>query len=713
MNGFYLVLGLLTLAALVVVPALLVLRARESAIREANNERRMAALLANASEALAVVGPDGVIRVSNPAAERMAGVSSEISVGRSILDFLQLVHPDDRAGNAERISAVLAVPGATDSGEVRVRKAGGDYRLVNVAATNRVADPAVGGVVMSFHDVTAQRASEQHLGRLAAAVEQADEGVVISDPTGRIEYVNPAFERMTGYTAAEAIGENPRMLKSGHQPASFYTAMWATLTAGRPWVADFVNLRKDGTEYQSSAVISSIRDADGSITGYVGVNRDVTAERRGEAHAAQLARERALITETIRAIDIRESAEAIATAICSRIVGLPDVATSALVIFELDGHALPYGIVSATGEQLPRRRLPTRRAGEVRAQAHKGPWIEAWSQRSWHPYNEVLTALGVKAVAYAPIRAAGEVIGYLLVSSAADNSEETLLSVLPALVEFADVSGALIGPKVSERTQANEVKRRVGRVIEEGLFAPVFQPIFDTSTNRIVGYEALTRFDDGTSPEEQFAEAAAVGMGKQLEMATATRALAAAHELPAGAWLDINASPGLILGGNGFAQLVLNSARPLVIELTEHEQIHDYAEFRSAVRRLGPSARLAVDDAGAGFASLRHILELQPSFVKLDRALISNLDSDKARQALVAGMQHFARDAGFWIIAEGVETNAELSALRDLDIHYAQGYLLGRPEPASLSGKLVEHRRTTGARSGRSVKEDQVRLALS
>lgn len=695
--------------------ALLLLRAYQSSAREALRERRMAALLTNASDALAVLAADGRVLFSNPAAERMFGVANERSSGRSALDFMGLAHPDDQATGAAWMAKVLARSNSSDSAEFRVCGTDGRYRWVAVTASNRLADPAVGGVVLHFRDVTEGHFAAERLARLAAAVEQADEAVVISDPAGRIEYVNPAFERMTGYAAAEAVGENPRLLKSGRQPASFYEMMWATLTAGQPWIADFVNRRKDGSEYQSSAVISSIRGSDGTITGYVGVSRDVTAERHEEARAAQLARERALITETIRAIDTRESAEGMAGAICNRVVNLPDVATSALVIFELDGRAIPYGIVSSTGEQLPRRRLPRARVEEVRAQADKGPWIEAWHDRPGHPYNELLVSRGVKAVAYAPIRNGDQVFGYLLISSAADHAEEALSAAMPALVELADVSAALIGPKVAEHTRAEEVRQRVANIIDRNAFIPVFQPIVDIWNDRVVGFEALTRFANGNAPDEQFAEATAAGMGKQLELAATTQAIAAARDLPAGAWLNVNASPALVLGGNGFAQLVLNSERPLVVELTEHELVRDYGQFRAAMRRLGPNVRLAVDDAGAGFASLRHILELQPSFVKLDRALTSNIGDDKARQALVAGMKHFARDAGFWIIAEGVETEAELQALRELDIHYAQGFLLGEPQPISTSqqrasaGRAAQPARTPDQDTGRS---EPVRLAL-
>jgi EAL domain-containing protein (putative c-di-GMP-specific phosphodiesterase class I) len=111
----------------------------------------------------------------------------------------------------------------------------------------------------------------------------------------------------------------------------------------------------------------------------------------------------------------------------------------------------------------------------------------------------------------------------------------------------------------------------------------------------------------------------------------------------------------------------------------------NYPAFRAAMATLGPKVELAVDDAGAGFASLRHILELRPAFVKLDRSLVAGLESDYARHAMIAGLRHFARATGFRLIAEGIETDRDLAVLRALDIGLGQGYLLGRPEAAYAS----------------------------
>ncbi len=189
---------------------------------------------------------------------------------------------------------------------------------------------------------------------------------------------------------------------------------------------------------------------------------------------------------------------------------------------------------------------------------------------------------------------------------------------------------------------------------------------------------------DGVTPDVRFAAAAAVGLGPELELATLGAALEAAADLPAGLWLNINVSPAFALGGDTLRGLLRAEDRPIVCEVTEHEAIEDYDAFRSAVAGL-EGVLMAVDDAGAGFSSFRHILELRPAFVKLDRSLVAGIDGDPVRQALIAGMCHFATSAGCRLVAEGIETEAEMAALIDLEVPLGQGYLLGYPAPAGAA----------------------------
>ncbi len=542
------------------------------------------------------------------------------------------------------------------------------------------ADGEVTGVLGVATDITEHRRQDLERQRLAMAVEQSADAIVITDAEARIQYVNPAFEQITGYPREEVLGKNPRILKSGVQSGAFYAAMWA-LASGQSWVADMVNRRKDGSLYQEAAVISPIRDAAGTTTSYVAVKRDVTHERALEADAARHVRERALIADTLARLPAQSTPEITAQMICRQIVSLSGVVDATIMRFAHDDRAWPMGFALANGESPELRPLPFRRSRHLRERAAQGAWIEAWVQRPWHPYNKTLNELGVRAHVYAPIHHAGRLIGMLAVGSAQESAVVGLSESLPAIVEFAGIAGALVGPDLVGKAESMHARHRVLEIIERLAFHPVFQPIVDLKDDRVLGYEALTRFEDGTAPDEQFTAAEAVGLGLALEAVTLRAAIAAATRLGPSLLLNLNASPAFVLEAETLRSIVKGVGRQLVLEITEHTVIADYDAFHRALEALGPSVRLAVDDAGAGFASFRHILELRPAFVKLDRSLVSGIDQDPAKQALVAGMRQFATSTGCRLIAEGVETESERSTLVGLGIRLAQGYLLGRPGP--------------------------------
>ena len=524
-----------------------------------------------------------------------------------------------------------------------------------------------------------QMGAERNL--LASVIEQVGESVMIADLESRITYVNPAFERATGYTHDEVLGQNARILNSGVQPRSFYEAMWAALASGGLWAADFVNRRKDGSLFTEQAIISPIRDASAAITGYVAVKRDVTRERELEQRSARLARERVLIAETLRGLRTGDTPEDTAQAICRQVLGLSGVAAAQIFVFEVDGRAVTIGFAIADQPDPPLQRLPSVPSRDLRSRAAQGPWIQSWVARPGDPYYEELKGLGAHLVASAPVRANDDLIGLLVIDALETADEAVFAESLAALVEFADLAAALIARDVADRTEARRAKAQIREIIDSGAFEPVFQPIVDLRRDAIVGYEALTRFAKGVSPVLLFGEAAAVGLGTDLEIATLKAAWGAGKALPGSAWLSLNVSPALIMAPDPLRSVLRGAKRDVVLEVTEHAEIADYKAFRAAFGDLGPRKALAVDDAGAGFASLRHILELRPAYVKLDRWLIAGLDSDEARQAMIVGLRHFARSTGCLLIAEGVETAGELSVLRTLEVDLAQGYVLGRPAP--------------------------------
>ena len=230
------------------------------------------------------------------------------------------------------------------------------------------------------------------------------------------------------------------------------------------------------------------------------------------------------------------------------------------------------------------------------------------------------------------------------------------------------------------RTSAVEDVRSL---LEPGAVVPVFQPIVRLVDGEIIGYEALARMPKATAqrpPNEWLAIADSVGLRVDLEMACWS-AIAAAGPPPDDALLFVNTSPVTLVDRRLEA---LKPALPhrLVLELTEQDAVSDYELLRERLQTWSnEGVRLAIDDTGAGYSSLQHVLQLSPDFLKLDRSLISNLDRDRSRRALVWSLVAFAREVGSTVIAEGVERSEELSVLREAGVHMAQGYLLGRPAP--------------------------------
>ena len=538
-------------------------------------------------------------------------------------------------------------------------------------------------------------AAEAERRRLAMAIEQSAESVVITDAGGAIEYVNPTFERVTGYVAAEVRGQNPRLFRSGRQTRAFYEAMWKTLTEGRPWVGDMVNRRKDGSLFTQEAVISPVHDEAGAITGYVAVQREVTRERETEAREQVHARERAQIAEALAMLPPQATPEETADAVCHQIVQLPEARAAVLLAFDSDGRATPLGAAATDGRVLERQRLSKARTSHLQSRALEGPWVEGWEASRGQPFSRAFQAIGLRALAYAPIRIEQAMVGLLEVGSAGEDASARMTERLPALVEFASIASAVLGPSMSSRAQLSRSRERILAIMEQAAFHPVFQPIVDLATLAVIGYEALTRFDDGTSPDGQFRAAAAMGLGVELEVATLRAVLAAAASPPAMPWLNVNVSPAVVLAGEPLRSLAAAYPGHLVLEVTEHAVISDYAAFREAVASLGSDVQIAVDDAGAGFASLRHIVELRPHIVKIDRSLVAGIDADPARQALLAGLRHFADSLGCSLIAEGIETEAELATLITLDVRSGQGYLLGRPGPFPASPRRVRRPRSS------------------
>ncbi len=252
-------------------------------------------------------------------------------------------------------------------------------------------------------------------------------------------------------------------------------------------------------------------------------------------------------------------------------------------------------------------------------------------------------------------------------------------------VRFLGVLAEIVADQI-DREQLESEKRklessRIRAILDAGHLDIEFQPIFDLLDCRIVSLEALARFwtEPIRPPSAWFAEATEVGLGVELELAAIRSALLRLDDFPADVAIALNVSPTTALDPR-FCELLVGVAERVVIEITEHAQVDDYDALRDALAPLRErGAQLAIDDAGAGFANLRHILRLAPDIVKLDLSLTQEIARDPAREAIASSLVGFAGGVGASIVAEGISSDEDLALLRTLGVDYGQGYHLARP----------------------------------
>jgi EAL domain-containing protein (putative c-di-GMP-specific phosphodiesterase class I)/CheY-like chemotaxis protein len=309
------------------------------------------------------------------------------------------------------------------------------------------------------------------------------------------------------------------------------------------------------------------------------------------------------------------------------------------------------------------------------------------------PHTRVLAHSAVDDRASVVRMLEGGAVGYLVKGTA---PAEILSAIVRAARGQLSVSPEVMTGLVkdlSEQLQRQEIATserlakadRIDRVIQGRGRMMVYQPIVELEGHRVIGMEALARFaDDGeawTIPQ-WFAEAAQLGMGTELELACNRAALADLTRMPPDRYVSINVSHRTAESDDLLELLDAVDASRVVIEITEHEAVEDYDRLTRSLTSLRErGARVAIDDAGAGFASLRHILLIDPEIMKLDVSLTSGIDSDARRRALATALITFAEEMEIAVVAEGIETEFEHAALQALGVRFGQGYFIGRPGP--------------------------------
>ena len=562
-------------------------------------------------------------------------------------------------------------------------------RAASVDVTRRsvLPTPALLKVKGGADDVRRRLDGQPLLGESEASFRQflseIDTGALMLDASGRIVFINDHLLEILGRPRDEMLASDWSEILPGRERAHVQEVFSRAFASG-----SLSGSREHGVVTRSGEVRRLLwtsvlqKDPEGRVIGVASIAHDVTELHRAEDELILEARVRGLLGEAIAAAERTSSLEEAASSVCDGLASLPGIHVVDLVSFLGPADAVIVARRGPKGLPGPGDQLSEARARYLQERAAAGPWGERPDDEAGPgEISEELRAVGVKALAFGPIRHGDDVVGVLVVGTCDSRFAAVVADKMPPLVSFGASYNAVLVERLEARHRDYRLRGTFDALLATRAFHPVFQPIVDLALGETIGYEALTRFESGERPDVCFADAWSVGMGAELELATLGTAVAGARGLPAGRWLDLNVSPRLLQSPERLAALLGAADRPVVVEITEHELIEDYAAVREAAAALGTDVRLAVDDAGVGIANFGHIIELRPDFVKIDISLVRRVNADPGRQALVVAMRHFARTAGCRLVAEGVETEEEADTLKMLGVEFGQGHWFGRPEP--------------------------------
>jgi diguanylate cyclase (GGDEF)-like protein/PAS domain S-box-containing protein len=559
-----------------------------------------------------------------------------------------------------------------------------------------------------------QKELEAELQRLKKAVEQSPVTVVISDPTGAIQYVNPAFTVSSGYSAEEALGNNPRILKSGETPPEDYAAMWQCLKDGEAWAGMFHNKRKDGTLYWEEAVISPVKDSQGDITHFIAVKQDVTARREAEARARFLAFHDPLTKLPNRLVARDEMVEAIKRADDNGV-------KAALLFIDVDnfkrindslGHTTGDHLLQALVQRLTQcmREEDTlsRVSGDeflvVAPGMHRPAAVEAVADRIRKALSRPLEVDGMEISTTVSIGAAmypDDGVSFEELHRQAD------LAMYCAKREGRDTFR--IYNKSMETDSRGYVLTVNGlrKALENGEFLLHYQPQVHVKSGEVTAVEALVRWNHP--------EVGIVQPGKFIHIAEDSGLI-----IDIGHWiikeacrqgaewrrsglstLRVATNVSAIQMRRGGLETLISSAlaasrfdpEALEIELTESALIHDNADVAELLRRLkNLGVGIALDDFGTGYSNFTYLKHFDLDRLKIDQSFVRNITSNRGDMAIVRSIVQLARNFGFETVAEGVETDEALKIVRRAGCDHVQGYLLARPMPASEIPAFVSSR---------------------
>ncbi|MCB1954947.1 MAG: EAL domain-containing protein [Rhodocyclaceae bacterium] len=650
----------------------------------------------------------------NSACADVLGQSREAIIGRSDAELF----PAPVAAEIARRDAEAMHTEASIRFRERIARPGGGetlFETIKAPVRNAAGHPI--GLVGVARDITADEDRMQRLQLAAEVIENTAEGIIVTDPDGRIERVNPAFSRITGYEPEEVIGQRPSILSSGRHDASFYQAMWHALQAQGVWQGEIWNRRRNGETYPEWLNISSVTDTEGRLTHYVGIFTDISLIKAHEAQLQHMAHHDALTNLPNRSL--LEDRINVAVRRAQR-----EHHQLGVVFIDLDnfkdvndayghpvGDAVLKGVANRIGEAL--------RDGDTVARLGGDEFVVLIEPLESMEMAEMLAHRIIAALA-APLPVGeaefyvGASIGISIYPRDGVTSGSLIRNADTAMYRAKSQGRNAIAIYSTEQTDHARhrtlLENALRRALAQGTIEVAYQPQFAGAGRQLTGVEALARWTDpelGSIPPAEFIPLAEsngliIQLGEQILRRACEQTVA---------WRNAGLTPPRVAINVSGRQLrrtdFVSSLRDIIedtrcrpewleIEVTESDMLaaaDSSVATLQAVRDLGIA--IALDDFGTGYSSLSYLKRLPVTTIKIDRSFVDGLPDDANDRAIVEAILALGRSLRLAVLAEGVESAAQSECLAALGCECMQGYLYGRPVPPGDMARFMSAGSTT------------------